>query len=168
MKYLLIAFVLITTTSVAQNFTISTFQDSTIVKGANLAMDPFQLGDNPLANLKKYKSKITKEPIKNLHIENKIDTLYRFTIKKDYFVVYKVDEQKNFLVTATVRSKKFKTDQGFKTGMKKMQVEKILARYNVKTIPDCLVFENEEVYQVVILRFKKKKLVKIEFVGYLD
>lgn len=168
MKYIFIAFTLITTTSVAQNFSVKTFKDSTVVKDTNLAIDPFGFGENSLAVLKKYKAKVSKEPVKNQHVENKIDTVYRFKIKKDNFAVYKVDQQKNFLITASVRSKKFKTEQGIKTGMKKAQVEKALSRYSVKNIPGCLVLENADVYQVAILRFKKKKLKKIEFQGYFD
>lgn len=168
MKYLLIAFVLITTTSVAQNFSVKTFKDSIIVKDANFAIDPFGFGENSLRALKKYKAKVSKEPVKNQHVENKIDTVYRFKINKDKFAVYQVDQQKNFLITASVRSKKFKTEQGIKVGMKKTQVGKALSHYNVKNIPSCLVLENADVYQVVILRFNKKKLKKIEFQGYFD
>lgn len=168
MKYFFVLLMLITTTAVAQDFKISTFQDSTVIKDVDLAIDPFQFGENPLAQLRKFKSTISKEPVKNIHVENKVDTVYRFKIRKDNFAVYKVDETKNFLITASVRSKKFKTGQGIRTGMKKEQIEKILARYNLKNIPGCLVLENAEVYQVVILRFKKKKLMKIEFEGYFD
>lgn len=168
MKYCLFLLILVATTSFAQDFKINTFPDSTIVKGANIANDPFQFADNPLTKLKSLKSKVTKEPVKNLHVEKKVDTIYRFKIRKDNFMVYKVDEQKNFLITANIRSKKFKTEHGIHTGMKKEQIEKILDRYHLKNIQRCLVLENDEVYQVVVFRFKKRKLSRIEFIGYLD
>lgn len=169
MKKLLMTILLAVPTGLfGQDFQLAVSGDTLTIRETNITTDPFGFGSNPMGYFKKLGAKRTFQTYKNIHVEDKIDTVFTFIYGQDSFSVMKWDENENGLLSADVTSTKFKTRHGLEIGLKKNEIVKRLAKYGIKRIPGYLILENLEVYELVICRFTDDTLSGIIFQGYID
>lgn len=168
MKWILCLIPLISTQTFAQTFEVVEFPDSLVIRDENITVNLFSFGEDPLAKLLTFKPKIEKELFENNHVEGKIDTIHHFRIGRDKFSIFQVAKDNNWLLSANVVTQKFKTRQGICVGQHKVDVINLFKKYDLKKLPDCLVLENSEVYEFMVIRFKKGVVSSIEFDGYYD
>ena len=71
-----------------------------IQRSTSIASNPLNFGDHSLDNLLKLNPKTSVETVKNPHVENKIDTIFTFSLGTDKFKVFKVNKEKNILTYA--------------------------------------------------------------------
>jgi hypothetical protein len=175
MKLLLqLSLIIISTSLLAQSKKVLLQGDTLIIRDENITTNAFKFGDNTLNHLR-FKPGLKKpvveaSAIANVHVPGQMDSIYTFKFKKDVFRVYKVKGvRKNFLMDATINTKRFVTKHGIKTGMKKKQIISLLSSYKIGTIPGYLVLENSEFYEYFRFKFNKRNVLKrIEFQGYFD
>jgi len=158
----------ITTRLLGQDFEVATTGDTLIIRAINITSDPFQFGDNPLSYLQKFNPKKTFETVDNIHVENKIDTIFSLTIGNDNFKITKWDEEQNGLLSADLTTNKFKAKHGIQIGLKKNEVIEKLIKYKLKSLPGYLILEDMEIGEQLILKFTGDRLIKITFQGYYD
>ena len=152
----------------SQDIEVLTSGDSLTIRSMSIASNPFNFGNHSLENLVKLNPKISTETVKNPHVENKIDTIFTFSLGTDKFKVYKVDKEINILTDADILTTRFKTKQGIRVGMTKREIVKLLSDYKLTSIPNHLILENLEVPEFLTFEFSKDKLTKIIFDGYID
>ena len=163
--------ILILTASIglfSQDVEVLTSGDSLTIRSTNITNNPLNFGNHSLDNLLKLNPKTSVETVLNPHVENKIDTIFTFSLGTDKFKVYKVNKEKNILTNADLLTNRFKTRQGIKVGMTKQEVVKLLSEYRLTTIPNYLVLENQEVPEYLTFKFSKDKVAKIIYDGYID
>ena len=144
--------------------------DSLFIDDSKLVNDPFGFGKKPLTYLKsklKSKKSIEVSPIPNQYVEHQVDTSYKLKFAKDSFQVYQTGKGVQFLISARVVTKKFKTRHGFQVGMSKPKILAILKAYPIEQIPGSLFLGNLD-YSFVKLAFKGDTLDEIVYFGYLD
>jgi hypothetical protein len=144
--------------------------DSSIVDAA-FVKKPFRMDTITISNLRKLYSKfikIGKEPIQNLHIQTQTDTLITVKIKNSEFIFYKIPGQE-FLESATVKDSVIKFSRQILVGM---TVSEFMSRFDqlkqLQQISPTLSISGEEGDGYFIFTFYKKKLIKVEFFGYID
>lgn len=168
MKWLGYLLFLTSSQSLAQTFEIAHFTDSLIVQDADITLNPFSFGDEPLIYLKKFNPTIKKELFENNHVDGKIDTIHNLTIGSDKFSVFQATKTDTWLLSAEVKTSKFKTRLGIHVNQTKEEVIQLLKIYNLKSLPNCLVLENIEYSEYLLIRFRKGKVASIGFSGYYD
>ncbi|HLU93525.1 MAG TPA: hypothetical protein VKZ54_05345 [Membranihabitans sp.] len=147
--------------------TNKTKNDTLTIVNSEWTEEPFSLGPDPLSKLISFGNiQLDWEPIKNRHVENQIDTVYRISMKRDFFEVYKARSQ-NWITKAMVRSDHFQSDRGIKVGMTKTKMKKKL-NLTMDELPDYIRLKSQEVEQWVVYKFESDTLLSINFRGYLD
>ncbi len=164
----IILFVIIATKLLGQDFQLAIQGDTLTIRVENITSDPFQFGTNPLSYLQKFNPAKTFRIYKNIHAENRIDTIFTLTVGKNTFEIMKIFKDQNWLFYANVTTNKFRTKHGLEVGMEKNDVIKQLEMYKLKSIPGYLIFEETEVFQSIVFEFTGKRLTKITFLGYSD
>lgn len=99
----IILFLTVTTILYGQDTEIINKGDTTTIRSLNITIDPFLFGDNPLGFLKMLDSRVSKQTFENRHVDNKIDTVFTFTIGTDMFSVYQWDKNENALVCLVLK-----------------------------------------------------------------
>lgn len=166
--FCIILLLTITTRLLSQDFELIIKGDTLAIREINITNDPFHFGDNPLNYLQKFNPTTTFKTYNNIHAENKVDTTFTLTIGKDTFEIIKWHKDQNWLFGANLTTNKFRTKCGLQIGMKKNDVIQHLSRYKLKSIPEHLILEETEVYQLIIFEFSADKLTSINFLGYSD
>ena len=70
-----------------QDFEILTSGDSVTIQASNIATNySFDFGKSPLSFLTKFNPKVKTQTIENMHVENKVDTIYNLSIGADKFI----------------------------------------------------------------------------------
>ncbi|CAL2107594.1 conserved hypothetical protein [Tenacibaculum sp. 190524A02b] len=115
--------------------------------------------------LHKSKFKIVKEPIKNRHIDNLIDTIVTSKFKNSEIITYQ-GHSKKWVTKAKIRDSDFELNNFIIVGTKGYVIEKSLAK-GIQT--DTLKIGNLEQTSVFSLIFDKSGILKlIEYNGYVD
>jgi hypothetical protein len=148
----------------------STAVDSSIVD-SEFVKKPFDLDTLTINNLRKLYSKffsIKKEPIQNVHVKNQTDTLVTVRIKNSDFIFYRIPGQE-FLESATIKDPLIKLSRNITIGMTAEQFKSRFEQLKQsQQLPPTLTVSGEEGDGYVVFTFDKKRLIKVEFFGYLD
>ena len=139
-------------------------KDTLTIVNSDLTNDPFDLGDSPLNTLTSVKNAITTyETYENRHIKNQIDTIFRITIQKDTFTVYKAKSD-SWLMKASIFSTNFPISHGINVGMTNSEVQHHLNR--AETLPGVVRLKNAVVSEWIDLKFRNSKVFSIDFKGF--
>lgn len=99
MRALGLILLLTTTTRLyCQDAEIISKGDTAIIISFSITIDPFLFGDNSLEFLKMLDARVSKQTFQNRHVDNKIDTVFTFTIGKDKFSEYQWGKNENAIV----------------------------------------------------------------------
>jgi len=160
---------LITIQSFGQDYFVEVKSDTLIIKQAKITTyDSFQFGNNPKSALEKLKFEKTFRTYENVHVENKIDTLFTFKRDGDLFEVFKSNADENWLVGATITTRNFSASKKLQIGLSKANVVGRLSEYSIKDIPTYLILEDLEIPERLIFTFSNQRITKIEYIGYYD
>ncbi len=153
-------------TKVTEKINRDSLKDTLTIVDSGLTTNPFDLGKDPLKILTSIDiAKVDYQTYRNRHVDNQIDTSFQVIIKVDTFEVYKTASE-NWVTAARINSDHFPTKQGIRIGMTKAEVKEQLK--STENFPDFVRLQNLEVLEWIDLKFKKDKLEKIEFKGYMD
>lgn len=160
---------LIAIQSFGQDYYIEVKSDTLIIKQTKITTyDPFQFGSNPKSTLEKLKFEKTFRTYENVHVENKIDTLFTFQRGGDLFEVFKSNAEENWLVGAIITTRNFSTSKKLQIGVSKADVVSRLSDYKINNIPTYLILEDLEIPERLIFTFSNQRITKIEYIGYYD
>jgi hypothetical protein len=147
-----------------------TTQSEITITDESFIDDPFQFGKVTEDNLRNtFKDlKIEKEPIKNVHVKNQIDSILSIKVYNSEFVLYKLPHEQ-FLETAVVRDENIRLNKDIHIGMTKDQFkEKFDELKDHKNIPSRILIGRKETQEYLIFSFSKNRLKEIEYNGYVD
>ncbi len=108
--------------------------------------------------------KLKKEPVRNRHVENVIDTIKRYTFKKSSLAFYK-GSNFEFIFSAAIKNSEIVLETDIKTGMSKATFEKILGKKFESAV---VKVGDVEQLNLFIFTFHKNRLISITFDGYID
>lgn len=132
---------------------------------------PFEIDTLTVASLEEAfpeSYKIKEEPIKNVHVKSQTDTLVTVTIKNSQFIFYKTSERE-FITSATVTNSIIKFSRDIKVGMTQKEFKSKFEKLkNVNALPPEITISGNEASGNVVFTFKQGKLIKGEFIGYID
>lgn len=152
--------------NVTEKINRDSLKDTLTIVDSELTNNPFDLGKDPLKILTSIDiAKVDYQTYQNRHVDYQIDTSFQVIIKVDTFEVYKTASE-NWVTAASINSDRFPTKQGIRIGMTKAEVKEQLK--STDNFPDFVRLQNLEVLEWIDLKFKKDKLEKIEFKGYID
>lgn len=132
--------------------------------------NPFQFGKVTVNNLRnEFKNiKILKEPVKNLHVKNQIDTILTITVNNSEFILYKLPKEQ-FLESAVIKDGNILLYKGIHVGMTKDQFKEVFDSLKGKEfIPSKVVVGRKETQEYLIFTFSNNRLKEIEYNGYVD
>lgn len=132
--------------------------------------NPFEFGKVTVDNLRHEFTniKIEREPIKNLHIKNQIDSILTVRINNSEFILYKLPKEQ-FLESATIRDKDIKLNKDIHVGITKEQFkEKFDSLRGKKSLPSKILVGRKETQEYLIFTFSNNRLKEIEYNGYVD
>lgn len=132
--------------------------------------NPFQFGKVTVNNLQnEFKNiKIQKEPIKNLHIKNQIDSIVTVTVNNSEFILYELP-QEQFLEGAVIKDKNILLNKDIHVGITKDQFkDKFDSLRGKKYIPSKVLVGRKETQEYLIFTFSGNRLKEIEYTGYVD
>ncbi len=132
--------------------------------------NPFQFGKVTEDNLRsEFKDlKIEREPIKNVHVKNQIDSILSIKVDNSEFVLYKLPHEQ-FLESAVVRDENIRLNKDIHVGMTKDQFkEKFEELKDRKHIPSRILVGRKETQEYLIFSFSNNRLKEIEYNGYVD
>lgn len=147
-----------------------TTQTELTISDENLIDNPFQFGKVTEDNLRsEFKDlKIQREPIRNVHVKDQIDSILSIKINNSEFVLYKLPDEQ-FLESAVVRDANIKLNKDIHVGMTKDQFkEKFDELKTMKHIPSRILVGRKDTQEYLIFSFSNKKLKEIEYNGYVD
>ena len=149
---------------------IDTTQTELTVIDENLIDNPFPFGKVTVDRLKdEYKDlKIQKEPIKNLHVKNQVDSILTIKVDNSEFILYKLPKEQ-YLESAVIRDKTIVLNKDIHVGMTKEQFkEKFDSLRGRKFIPSKISVGRKETQEYLIFTFSGNQLKEIEYNGYVD
>ncbi len=153
-----------------ENNEIDTSQTELTVIDENFIDNPFQFGKVTVDNLQsKFNNlKILKEPIKNMHIKNQVDSILTIKINNSEFILYKLPKEQ-FLESAVIKDKNILLSKDIHIGMTKNQFkEKFDALKGREYIPSKVSIGRKETQEYLIFTFSGNRLKEIEYNGYVD
>ncbi len=158
-----------------QNVDTLETEDTTAVPSSILDEDfvnkPFEMDTLTVASLEEAFPrlyKIKKEPIKNVHVKNQIDTLVTVIIKNSQFIFYKTPEHE-FITSAIVTNSIIKFSRDIRVGMTQKEFKSKFEKLkNLNALPVEVTISGNEASGNIVFTFKQGKLVKGEFIGYVD
>lgn len=173
MKTLLqITLILATAEAFGQDGEVLSKGDSLLIRDANIAINPFNFGKDPLTYLTTKVCPLTGKKTKlhkNRHVRNKVDTAFHLKFAGDKFVIYKWGREENAILRALLTTSKFSTKHGIKVGMTETDVINLLKKkYEVTSIPEHLILENSVTNQYLKIDLNGDTVSRIEFHGYID
>lgn len=157
------------TAILAQEFHVSQAGDTLTISAYGLTSDPFKFGASPIEHLMKlHPTTVRTKRVENVHVSNKVDTIFTLSFPSASFDVYKVESDMEIICGALVTSTRFETSQGIRVGQTKSEVQKLLAGYKVSRIPRFLVLGEFDAVQYLLIEFRNDRVLSIFFSGYID
>ena len=153
-----------------ENVEDDTTQTELTISDENFIDKPFQFGKVTVENLRnEFKNlKILREPIKNVHVKDQVDSILTIKIGNSEFILYKLPEQQ-FLENAIIMDGNIKLNKDIHVGMTKEEFkEKFEELKSKKSIPSRILVGRKETQEYLIFSFKNNRLKEIEYNGYVD
>ena len=152
------------------NNEIDTAQTELTIVDESFIDNPFKFGKVTVNNLQNtFKDlKIKKEPIKNLHIKNQVDSILTIKINNSEFILYKLPREQ-FLESAVIKDQNIILNKDIHVGMTKQEFkEKFDTLKGRKYIPSKVSIGRKETQEYLIFNFSGNHLRDIEYSGYVD
>ena len=152
------------------NNEIDTTQTELTLIDENFIDNPFQFGKVTVNNLQNtFKNlKIQREPIKNLHVKNQVDSILTIKFDNSEFILYKLPKEQ-YLESAVIKDKQIMLNKNIHVGMTKKEFkEKFDALKGRKYIPAKVSIGRKETQEYLIFNFSGNYLKEIEYSGYVD
>ena len=149
---------------------IDTTQAELTIVDESLIDNPFKFGKVTVDNLKnEFKNmEIQREPIKNLHVKNQVDSILTIKVNKSEFILYKLPKEQ-YLESAVIRDKNILLNKDIHIGMSKEQFKaKFDSLKGRKYIPSKISVGRKETQEYLIFTFSGDHLKEIEYTGYVD
>jgi hypothetical protein len=153
-----------------ENSEIDTTQTELTIVDENFIDNPFQFGKVTVNNLQNtFKDlEIQREPIKNLHVKNQVDSILTIRIKNSEFILYKLPKEQ-YLESAVIKDKNIMLNNDIHIGMTKQEFkEKFEVLKDRKHIPSKVSIGRKETQEYLTFIFGGNLLKKIEYSGYVD
>ncbi len=153
-----------------ENSKIDTTQTEFTFADESFIDNPFKFGKVTVDNLQSaFKNlKIQREPIKNLHVKNQVDSILTVKIDNSEFILYKLPKEQ-YLESAVIKDKNIMLNKDIHVGMTIQEFkEKFDALKRRKFIPPKISIGRKETQEYLIFTFSGNYLKEIEYNGYVD
>jgi hypothetical protein len=152
------------------NNEIDTTQTELTIVDESFIDNPFKFGKVTVNNLQNTfrNLKIQRQPIKNIHVKNQVDSILTIKISNSEFILYKLPKEQ-FLESAVIKDKNIVLNKDIHVGMTKQEFKKKFdALKERKYIPPKISIGRKETQEYLIFTFGGNLLKEIEYSGYVD